>query len=240
MEVLLFPHILIRYEARRWELPIGREITIGRGSGCDIRLPQDDHLSRHAATVRVLEDCLLITNESRVKPFVLRAPVGEDRLVEPGAATGSKPWQRFALVFAGEGGSPVRVEIDATALPQPEPPGEDARARVTVSAPLVLTNAQRRVLAALCEPLLTRSGPAAAPATYSQIGARLGRQPQYIRNVVKSIREQLSGHGIPDLIADADGGPEDFRWTLSRWAVRSHWITPADLAELAVNAAHEG
>jgi hypothetical protein len=69
---------------------------------------------------------------------------------------------------------------------------------------------------------LTRTGAAASPPTYAQIGRRLSRQPQYTRNVIKAIRESLSGYGIPGLTAaDGSQGNEDFRLALARWAIRS-------------------
>jgi hypothetical protein len=92
---------------------------------------------------------------------------------------------------------------------------------------------QRLVLSALCEPLLVRTGPQAVPATYAQMGRRLGRQPQYVRNVVKSLRESLSGHGIPGLTPDDEGFPhDDFRWALARWAVRTGVVRVEDLRDL--------
>jgi hypothetical protein len=98
---------------------------------------------------------------------------------------------------------------------------------------MTLTRGQRLVLATLCEPLLVKAGPQAVPATYAQMGRRLGRQPQYIRNVVKSLRESLSGHGIPGLTTDDEGIPhDDFRWALARWAVRTGAVSVEDLHAL--------
>ncbi|WP_198169414.1 hypothetical protein [Herbidospora daliensis] len=162
-------------------------------------------------------------NNSSHKPFVVRPPTGEDRVVEPGAATTSLPFATFALVFAGRGGATVTIHVDARPITCPPSGTETAtRAPQTVNAPMTITPAQRLVLCALCEPLLANAGPRAAPATYAEIGSRLGRRPQYIRNVVKAIRESLSGHGVPALTADDDNAVhDDFRWALARWAVRS-------------------
>jgi hypothetical protein len=153
--------------------------------------------------------------------------VGEDRVVEPGAATTSLPYLEFGLVFVGRGGALVAVAVDAGSLSpvQPDPRGAVTRTPATITSPIELTASQRRVLLALCEPLLTCTGAAASPPTYAQIGRRLGRQPQYTRNVIKSIRESLSGYGIPGLTASyGSEGNEDFRLALARWAIRSGWV----------------
>lgn len=144
-------------------------------------------------------------------------------MVEPGAATTSLPFTSFALVFAGRGGSTVTVHVDAKSITSATPGGDAiTRSGKTVNAPVAITAAQRLVLCALCEPLLTSAGPRAAPATYAQIGQRLDRSPQYIRNVIKAIREALSGHGIPALTSDDENAVhDDFRWALARWAIRS-------------------
>lgn len=226
--------MLVSYDGRNWHLTTGDRIALGRGRSCEVRLPNDDHLSRRAGSLHVLEDCVLVRNDSATKPVVLRPPAGEDRLVEPGAATTSLPYRRFEVVLAGRGGAAVTVHVDARGLTPPFRAVEAAttRAGATVVAPVQLSKAQRRVLAALCRPLLSRSGPRAVPATYGAIGDELGLRPQYVRNVVKSLRETLSGCGVPGLTADDPDGPQDdYRWALARWALRSGWVTPLDLAE---------
>jgi hypothetical protein len=227
---------------RRWRLRDGNALTIGRGRVCDLRLPEDEHLSRLAATVRTVDDFLLIRNESHTKPLVLRPPIGEDRVVEPGAATTSLPFERFSIVFAAEGGAPIEVRVALPTAPVAPALGPvDAAAKQTLTAPFELTPAQRRVMAALCEPLLTRSGAGARPATYAQIGARLGRQPHYVRNVLKALRERLTGLGVPGLAPEAAPGtePDDFRWALARYALRGGWIDPADVHALCAGGAGE-
>ncbi|WP_061298859.1 hypothetical protein [Herbidospora cretacea] len=201
-----------------------------------MRFPDDEHLSRRAGSLVVLDDCVLIRNESRQKPLVVRPPAGEDRVVEPGAATASLPFPLFSLVFAGAAGAAVTVNVDARAVtPGPGQPGAEppTASPETVTPPLALTRAQRLMLAALCEPLLVRAGPGAVPATYAQVGARLDRQPGYVRNVLKALRENLSGHGVPGLTSDDDGAAhDDFRWALARWAVRTGTVTSVDLEDL--------
>ncbi|MGI5272483.1 hypothetical protein ACQEUU_25230 [Nonomuraea sp. CA-218870] len=228
--------IFVAFGGEQWRVARGQSLTLGRSRACEVRLPDDEHLSRRAGSLIVLNDCVLIRNDSGSKPLVVRPPAGEDRVVEPGAAITSLPFSVFSVVFAGRVGSTVTVRVDARSLtPGPGRSGGEAATRTpaTVTSPMELTRRQRLVLAALCEPLLVRAGPQAVPATYTQIGRRLGRQPQYVRNVVKSLRESLSGHGIPGLTRDDEAfSHDDFRWALARWAVRAGVVGVEDLHEL--------
>lgn len=95
-----------------------------------------------------------------------------------------------------------------------------------MSHPIDLTPAQRRILACLCAPLLTEPGPDTRPASYVQIGRTLGLSPNYVRNVLKAVRETLAGHGLPDLVGGApERAGDDFRLPLARWAVESGLVT---------------
>ncbi|GIF67368.1 hypothetical protein Ais01nite_54030 [Asanoa ishikariensis] len=225
--------IAVDFGRRQFPLRVGEVLTVGRARSCDLQLPDDDHLSRRACSLRVLDDCVLIRNDSTRKPVVVRPPAGEDRVVEPGAATTSLPFPRFALVLTGRTGTVVTVTVDASRLAPNSPPVTPRQSldRATALEPIELSAAQRRILVALCAPVLTESGPRAVPATYAQVGAKLGLQPQYVRNVVKTLREKLWGHGVHGLTPDdSDAAHDDFRWTLVRWAVRSGWVTAVDVA----------
>jgi hypothetical protein len=227
-------------DAVRRQLTPDHELTIGRGRGCGLRIahePEDDHVSRLAATLRVLSDCVLVRNESTSKLLLLRPLSGSERPIEPGAATTSLPHRQFAVVVTGRFGREYLIQVDARGLPAPtrvpvEEIGPDSTPTV-VSPPIVLTPAQRRLLAALCEPLLVASGTQAIAATYRQVGLRVGRQPGYVRNVFKQIRERLDSHGVPGLVSrDRQESYEDFRLALAMWAIRSGTITRVDLLDL--------
>jgi hypothetical protein len=214
-----------------------RELTLGRGRACDLRIahdPEDDHVSRLAATLRALSDCVLVRNESTSKVLILRPVTGSERAIEPGEATTSLPHRQFAIVITGRFGREYTVQVDARGLPIPthlpvEEIAPDSTPTV-ISPPIVLTPAQRRLLTALCEPLLIGSGTQATAATYRQVGVRVGRQPGYVRNVFKQIRERLDSHGVPGLVSrDRRDVYEDFRLPLAMWAIRSGTITEADL-----------
>lgn len=227
--------VAVAYRGAEWHLRPGDVLTIGRSPRCHVRLPEDDHLSRHAATLRVMQDWVLVRNDSATKPLVLRPPVGEDRVVEPGSATASLPYGCFSVVFSGHGGTSVLVGVDASTMSHHGRPRDvvtaSGKATATVTAPVPFTPAQSRVLTALCAPMLTRSGPGAVPASCRQIADRLGLKQNYVRNVLKAVRESLSGYGIPGLIA-ADEAGDDFRWALARCALRNGWVGERDVAGL--------
>jgi len=223
--------VLIDFDERQWILAIGEIATIGRSRSSTIQLLADTHLSRHAGSLRVLADCVLVRNESAHKPLALRPPSGEDRIVEPEAATTSLPFPRFELVLVASGTQVLSINVDASRLtPDPLVPDPQTRAPATTAEPIQLSGAQRRILVALCRPLLSESGPRAVPATYADIGRRLDRQPQYVRNTLKALRETLSGYGVTGLTPDDDGPRhDDFRSALARWAIRGGWVTVADV-----------
>ena len=209
----------------------GDALTFGRGRDCAIRLPNDSHISRTAGSITVLEDCVLIRNQSATKPFILRPSFGEDHVVEPGGAVTSLPHRRLQIVIAGMAGTTIHLDLDvsgvttATGPSDIKPPISDV---VTTTTPFPLTPAQRKVVEALCAPMLSQRGPDAAPATYQQIGMALSLSPQYVRNVIHTVRETLTGHGVPDLVTDDPTRPgTDFRWSLARYAIRNRWVSTA-------------
>jgi hypothetical protein len=230
------PYALVSVLGERRLLVLDHEVSIGRGRSCDLRIaddPMDDHVSRLAATLRALEDCVLIRNESASKQIALRPLVGTERLIGPREATTSLPHPQFSVVVTGRFGTEYAIHVDVRGLaPARLRPGPDPKGPTTVSSPAInLTPAQRRLLAALCEPLLTRAGPHASPATYRQIGQRVGLRPGYVRNVLKQLREQLAGQGVAAMVAfRVDQVHEDFRLPLAMWALHSGTITTDDLA----------
>jgi hypothetical protein len=232
------PYALISFGNERRLLALDQELTIGRGRSCDLRIahdPEDDHVSRLAATLRTLEDCVLVRNESATKQLALRPLVGSERTIGPGGATTSLPHLQFFLVATGRFGTEYAVHVDVRDLaPYPHRADVDPSTPTTVSVPPISpTPAQRRLLAALCEPLLTRTGPRASPATYREIGQRVGRRPGYVRNVLRRLREQLAAQGVAAMVTyNVDQVPEDFRLPLATWAIHSGTITAADVSGL--------
>lgn len=222
--------VRVTHHGTERRLALGDALTFGRGRDCAIRLPNDSHISRTAGSITVLDDCVLIKNHSATKPLVIRPVVGEDHVIEPGEAVTSLPHRRLQIVIAGMAGTTVHLDLDVEGVTAGagsvgiEPSASDV---VTTTAPFPLTPAQRKVVAALCAPMLSRQGADAAPATYQQIGTALNLSPQYVRNVIQTVRETLTGHGVPDLVIDDPTRPgADFRWALARYAIRNRWVRP--------------
>jgi hypothetical protein len=224
------PTATVSYRGRCWTLPAGHQLEVGRGSRCHVRLPDDDGLSRRAAVLSALTDCVLIRNVSSSKPFVLRPRTGEDQIVGPGAAITSLPHRTFDVLLAGGRGD-VAVHVDASAITRaPAPAAAGTRSADTFTSPADLTPGQHRIAVALCRPLLTASGPAARPATYKEIGEALDLSPRYVRKVIGEIRDSLTGYGIPGMAQEEGNAPnDDFRLPLARWALWSGWVSAADV-----------
>ena len=205
----------------------GEEATFGRGLHVDLRLaadPPDLLVSRRAGLIRCLPDAVLVSNLSSRGVLQLSALGATAREIGPGEAITSEPHRMFRVTVVGNYGQTYALDIDARGLPSPAVssvtavPGLDP---TVVTSPFELTATQRRVLAALCAPMLESVGEPAGPASAREIGAALGLQPNYVRNVLKEVREELSSYGVPGLVAD--GPPqagEDFRLPLALWAIR--------------------
>jgi hypothetical protein len=217
----------ISYLARRWTLTPNDRVTVGRGSACTVQLPNDGHISRLAVAIELVDGTVLVRNESASKPIVVRPPAGEDHVVVPQAAV-SPPYPRFSIVLAGSRGD-ESVEVEASSS-RPAAGSPVTSSADTFTGPGRFTAAQHRVMVELCRPLLTGSGATARPATYAEIGERLDLSPQYVRNVLKMIRESLSGYGIAGLVAEGDNA-NDFRLPLARWALWNGHVSRTDLGD---------
>ncbi|MBT0767325.1 hypothetical protein KIH74_00215 [Kineosporia sp. J2-2] len=237
---MVLPYAMVSHGSGRRMLSLGQELTIGRGAGVGLRIahqPADDHVSRLTATLRTLEDCVLVQNRSVTKQLVLRPLVGAQRLLEPGAATTSMPFTEFFVVVTGRFGREYAVHVDVHDL-TPDLPVPVADPERTVDGTAIdLTTQQRRLLAALCEPMLTRTGAQAVPATYRQVGLRVRCSAGYARAVLRRLREQLAAQGVASLVAfSLEKVYEDFRPALARWAINSGTITAADVRALDARA----
>jgi hypothetical protein len=216
------------YENQRWVLADGESLTIGRQSTRDIRIggvdpgPQDLGVSRHAATISYTQGRLWVRNESTHLPLLVRPALGQEFVLERRGDIVSLADPATTVVLEGQ----IRTYQVTIRIPDAAPDdkgfGPPTLAPATQAA-LSVNPRERRLLAALCEPLLRSSGPNARPATYREIASRLALSEHTVRNALDALRERLLMIGIPGMI-----GPEA-KDNLARYAVRSGSITPEDL-----------
>jgi hypothetical protein len=223
--------VLVTAGAGVWTVAPGAALTFGRGSDRDVRVgdePLDDHVSRRAGTLAVEAGHVLVRNDSGTRPLLLQVP-GSEREIEPGEAVSLPRSRDFAVVLVGGWGTRYELRVSVGAGLVAGPPERSVGPPTVTAGSVRVTPAQRRLLAALCEPLLRPDRRDATPATYRQIGMRLGRQPGYVRNVLKELREALAGAGVPGLLAAGDETALDFRRPLAMWAIRTGAVTASDV-----------
>ena len=216
----------------RLSLADGESLSIGRQSSCEIRIgspdegPEDLGVSRRAATISLAQGRIWIRNDSTTLPVFVRPFVGQEYVLEGRGDMLSLTEPSIDVAFEGQVRSyKIRVEMPSAVEAQ------DAESPVTVApatqSALPLTARERRLLAALCEPLLTGSGRDAQPASYRQIAGRVGLSEHTVRNALDALRERLASVGIPGMFG------AEAKDNLARYAVRSTSVTPADLELLS-------
>ncbi|MEJ7585908.1 MAG: hypothetical protein WKF43_17900, partial [Acidimicrobiales bacterium] len=187
--------------------------------------PEDLGVSRTAATVSVRDGRLWVCNDSTSQPVYLVPDTGPARTLEGKDEMASLPTDRVAIQLRGRVRTyEVQVELSVG------PPRADRSSSATdLGDPatqylLDFTPAERRILAALCEPLLVARGDRARPASYAEGATRLFLSRSRVENCVADLVKKFAAAGIPGL-----EGPEA-KDHLCRYAVRSGSITAADLS----------
>jgi len=219
---------LISYERLRWALAEGESLSVGRQSTCDIRVgspdpgPEDLGVSRRATTLSHAQGRIWIRNDSTSLPVFVHPATGQEYVLEQRGDVVSVAGSVVDVVLEGQIRTyRITVELpEGTALEDAEGPTTHAPA---TQAALPLTPRERRLLVALCEPMLTTSGREARPASYRQVADRLGLSDHTVRNALDALREQLVEIGIPGMIGS------EAKDNLARYAVRSGSLTRADL-----------
>lgn len=241
-------HATVRFEAEAWELAHDSSLTFGRSSDSDIVIPrqgQDLLISRRAGRLTAVDGGLLVRNESGRNSIYLQGIPGPEFEIKPLMTLGTMPYSRCRLVILGSHAARYVVSItcpvpganslDKAGLAD----GAGVGVRTTSGyRRLDVPGAQRRYLAALCEPVLAGTGARNAPASYKEIARRCGVSPGTVRKSLDVLRLVLSAeHGIPGLV-HADGpegeapGAVSFLPALAAWAVYSGTITREDLEAL--------
>ncbi|GAA2903118.1 hypothetical protein GCM10010472_71680 [Pseudonocardia halophobica] len=220
--------VIVRSGTRRWALRPGDEVTFGRGEDRDIRIghePLDDFVSRDAGSLTGLRDGVLIRNTSKTQAIRFLAMPGPELRIRPGMAVGSMPFEQVRIDIPGRYGAEYTLHLDARGMLSPpdlgpfEEPVRD-NGRVTRYGASRLSERERRMLAALCEPVLTLAG--SRPATYREIAERLGgTTPASVRTGLDRLRNRLSDtDGIPGLRGDEDScETAGYLEALAHWAI---------------------
>jgi hypothetical protein len=209
----------------------GQQVRLGRSSSSDLRIgagnedPEDLGVSRHAATVSVRDGRVWVRNDSASQPVYLVPASGPTRTLDGEGEIASLPEARLTVQFRGRILThDVDVEVEGGSGVDHPPPDSDAEPATQFL--LDLSPAERRILTALAEPLLTERGDDARPASYAQGAERTFLSRSRVENCVADLVRRFSAAGIPNL-----EGPEA-KDNLCRYAVRSGSITRADLALL--------
>ncbi|WP_250284533.1 hypothetical protein [Frankia sp. CiP1_Cm_nod2] len=228
------PAVVARIVAggRRWNLAAGRRLTFGR-AGCDIPFgadPQDLLVSRRAGTLAESEGAIVISNTGRHPLLLLTASGDTHHIVSPGTAL-SAGLAEFHIVAVGTDGERHQIGVVHHRRRQVH------RDQDTMQISVRLTQTERLLLVALCEPRL-RTGDNHAPfATYREIARRVSRDDNYVRSRLATVRGNLAGQGIPGLLRDEPGPASrrlpDYIVRLGEWVIAAGLVTVDDLELLS-------
>lgn len=230
--------IEVRLGTRRCELAPGSTLTFGRAADQDVRFghdPEDLLVSRRAGRLSTADGLVLVHNDSRSQQYYLTPIPGREQPVGPGMVVGL-PDRRLRLIVLGQHDACYEIALTRQSISTPltQPENRVAAGVPTAGPPSGLTPRERRMLAALCEPLLRYAGEQARPASYSEIAHRLQLgSAEYVRRVLGELRDRLStADGVPRLQTDGMNNGRGQLDALADWAVRSSTVTPDDLDQL--------
>ena len=210
----------------------GQRVRIGRSSVCDVQVgmggdsgPEDLGVSRTAATVSMQDSRLWIRNDSASQPVYLVPETGPTRVLENQDEIASLPIDHVTIQLRGRIRThDVQVHMEAApSLGHTRPIPTDGPDTQYL---LEFTNAERRILTALCEPLLIARGDEARPASYAQAAERLFLSRSRVENRIADLVKKYASAGVPGL-----EGPEA-KDNLCRYAVRSGSISADDLEHI--------
>jgi hypothetical protein len=249
MNSLPAAHAVVTCDGRRRALRPGQTLTVGRGQDNDLRIghdPENRRIPRAVCRLECRPDGILIHNASNKVSLMLTTFPGPGLEIPPLMVTGTRP-HSLVRITVPDGGAGIAIDIDARLLGgAPEPDENPGSHRADVSGTVgyarieSISPQQRRLLCALCLPLMTRSG--ADVPTYAEMEQILRRyghaiRARTIRNNLDELRAVLSNEfGIVGLSRDRPGGSssshETYLPALEQWARRSQNVTEADLERL--------
>jgi hypothetical protein len=223
--------IVVGYRDIQEEIAEGQTLSIGRDARCDVCIggesdgPEDLGISRRAISVTYAQGRVWVTNDSSTQPVRIRRSVGSEHVLSHRGDVVSMVDKSLELLLEGQVYS-YSITVESHGPPSPLAAEEVESTAPPTQSLLPLDQRERRLVAALCEPLLTPSGVEVRPATYKEIGYRLGVQPHTVRNELDVLRARLGNLGFPGM---AGTHAKD---SLALYAVRSSSITVDDIGAL--------
>lgn len=224
----------------------GQSLSFGRGRANGLRIghqPEDLGVPRAAGQLECRTDGVLVHNASDKIDLVVRPHPGPEYRVEPRGIAGTQPHALVKVVVEGRLRA-YELTVDTVALL-----GGRASPIVSVDEHKTvgfdrlegMRASDRRMLSALCLPLLTRVGARAVVPTYAEVAAIMSFHGSPIsratvRRRLDELRAGLGNeHGVDGLVGDGTetgGRPTEYVQRLARWAIASGNVTPEDLDEL--------
>lgn len=228
--------VLVRFGVRQWSLAEGESLVTGRQSTCDVIFgaaepgPEDLGVSRRAATLSYAQGRLWIRNDSTTLPVLITSTTGRRYVLERRGDIVSVADASITIVFEGQITSYL-LDVRLPGHPAVDDSLEPATLAPATRSALELTPRERRLLAALCEPLLDSKDLRARPASYREVADRLELSVHTVRNALDALRERLIAVGIPGMVGSTA------KDNLARYAVRSGSVTPEDIETIEVPSA---
>lgn len=224
-------YAVVRYNGLQVRIEEGESVVVGRRSTCDVRVgspepgPEDLGISRRAATVSLAQGRMWVTNDSTSQAVTVCPATGATHILDGRGDTVSLTDAELDLIIEGRVLT-YRISIERSYVPKPDVEDEPPTEAPPTQSALPLSERERRVLTAICEPLLVSSTRNGRPATYGEASARLHLAKHTVKNQMDALREKLICLGVPG-ISGADA-----KDALARYAVRCGSVTRADLGLL--------
>jgi hypothetical protein len=204
--------------------------TIGRDG--DLQVDENPYLHRRFLILSHADGLWWLTNTgSRLSATVCDVAGSVQAWLAPGARLPVVFAETTVLFTAGPTTYELTLVNDEPAF-SPSEVGHTDTGETTIG-PVVLTDSQKALIVALCEPLLRRDGTGTSAIPSSRQAAdRLGWELTRFNRKLDNVCDKLSRRGIRGL----RGGPGQLavnrRARLVEHAVASHLVTPADLGLL--------
>jgi hypothetical protein len=210
----------------------GESLLIGRDENrCDLCVggpsvgPEDRGVSRQAVTVTYASGRVWVTNESSTQAVRVRRNKGPDHLLSYKGDVVSVQDSFLELLLEGHVYT-YTITIHAPEAERPPDWDDECSSVPPTDFLLPLNPRERRLVAALCAPMVSRSASNNRSATYNEMGALLGVQPHTARNELDTLRSRLADLGFPGLLGAY--GKE----SLAAYALRSLSVTAGDVEGL--------